>query len=105
MILKENGKEVKLVQLKNNDGTELGLYLVPKEIPIEDFEKLCHQKNTYNTYKEMTMLGIQMVHPYILNISWINFYTNILNAFTFIFQVLEWVIISILEILKGQWKL
>lgn len=65
MILKENGVSQTLVQVTNeNDGTVLGLYLVPKNVQLAEFEIALISAEDQDDFDCNNTLGVQRISAY-----------------------------------------
>ena len=65
MILKLDGKSHTLVQVTDDStGEAIGLYLVPEEVSIDQFETAIQEADDQNDFDEENTLGVQRVFAY-----------------------------------------
>ena len=65
MVLKDiNNVKQTLVELSDDCGNTLGLYLVPEGITIEAFERHYKKIGDQNTFDESNSLGVQRIYAY-----------------------------------------
>ena len=65
MVIKVDSKSQKLVQVTNeNNGTVLGLYFLPVNVPFEKFEKEFTAAESQDEFDENNTIGAQRVFAY-----------------------------------------
>ena len=65
MIIKENGVSQTLIQVTNeNNGTVLGLYLIPENVSLAEFEKTLINAESQDDFDDNNILGVQRISAY-----------------------------------------
>ena len=62
MLLKtENNKKMYLVQVTDYNGNEIGLYLVPENVPQTQFEEEIKKYDDQDEFDENNKLGVERI--------------------------------------------